>query len=158
MSNFTGKSGPPKKPTALKLLEGTYNPSLHHDEPQPEPKLFDPPDHLSENARIEWESIAPELFALGLLTVIDRAQLELYCESYAMWLEAKSMCATVDGKDRKVIRAEDGKFRRNPYYHIMRDAGADVHRYLAEFGMSPAARARVSAKPIDGSTRNKFLA
>ena len=156
MANFTGKSGPPRKPSKLKLLHGTFRAdTVAQNEADPEACLFPAPEHLSEKAKIEWAYISQELFTLGLLTRIDRVELELYCESYATWLEAKAMCATSEGKDRKVIKAADGRFQKNPYFNIMREAGADAHRYLTEFGMTPASRSRINVLTSESAPGEK---
>ena len=72
------------KPTALKRLDG--NPGkrgYNHAEPAPPEGCPDCPPHLSEPAREEWHRIAGTLHEMGVLTLVDRAALAAYCQSYA---------------------------------------------------------------------------
>ena len=66
-------SGPPRKPTRLRILEG--NPSkrpLPNNEPQPDPTMPECPDWLMADAKEEWHRVAPELHRIGLLTIVDQ--------------------------------------------------------------------------------------
>lgn len=82
------KVGRPRKPTALKVLEG--NPGkrpLPESEPRPDalqsPQT--PPRTLTPGAAAEWRLIAPGLAGMGLLTTLDQGALETYCELRAIW-------------------------------------------------------------------------
>ena len=71
-------AGPPKKPTKLRILEG--NPSkrpLPKNEPEPDPTMPECPDWLMDDAKEEWNRVAPELHRIGLRTVGDVAACEL---------------------------------------------------------------------------------
>lgn len=73
-------SGPPRKPTRLRILEG--NPSkrpLPNNEPQPDPTMPECPDWLMADAKEEWHRVAPELHRIGLLTIVDQTALAGYC-------------------------------------------------------------------------------
>lgn len=156
--------GPPKKPTSLKLLHGTYM-GDRPNEVRPESAIPEIPAHLSPEAKAEWARVAEELSMLDLLTRIDRAALAAYCECWSDWVEASRMCATSeDGKDRKVIRTEAGNFIENPYYSIKKRSLELMHKFLIEFGMSPASRGRIDVdsgvkvknKPT-GTTTGRFF-
>lgn len=70
------------KPTHLKLVTG--NPgkrALNENEPKPPPSLPSPPSHLDEEARLEWERLSEQLYALGCLSEIDRAALAAYVQA-----------------------------------------------------------------------------
>ncbi len=56
------------KPTALKLLDGTWADRINHDEPAMPPASIEPPDWLDETARAHWGDPAPVLQSSGLLT------------------------------------------------------------------------------------------
>jgi phage terminase small subunit len=78
------------QPTAIRRAAG--NPGkrgYNHGEPVPPEGLPDCPSHLSDVARAEWERIAGALYVMGVLTVIDRAALAAYCQSYGRWVEAE---------------------------------------------------------------------
>lgn len=142
------KPGPPKKPTALKLLQGTFRPGRAVDgEPAPEVATPEVPEHLSDLAKVEWGRISQELWQLGLLSRIDRAALAAYCEAWSDWVDASRMCASKDGQDRKVIKTLNGNFIENPYYTIKKRSMELMHKFLTEFGMTPASRTRISVNP-----------
>ena len=77
------RSGPPKKPTSLKLIQGTFRSdrALAH-EVKPDTVIPPVPAHLTDEAKVEWGRISQELYQLGLLSNIDRAALAMYCQSW----------------------------------------------------------------------------
>ena len=140
-------SGPPKKPTNLKLIQGTFRKDrAAPNEAQPESAIPPVPAHISDEAKVEWERISQELLQLGLLSRIDRAALAAYCESWSDWVDASRACSTSEGKDRKVIKTQSGNYIENPYYTIKKRSMEIMHKFLTEFGMTPAARTRINAK------------
>jgi P27 family predicted phage terminase small subunit len=143
--------GPPPTPTHLKLLRG--NPGQRRIRPEPEPAPLPepplPPDFLQGYACDEWHRLAPELFALKLLTSWDVQPLAAYCTAYRRWREAEEVLAEMAKSDALtsglLIKRINGDAAQNPLVKIARHAAADMVRYAGEFGMSPAARARISA-------------
>ena len=82
------------KPTAIRRREG--NPgkrAWNHAEPVPPDAMPRCPAHLAPAARAEWRRVARTLHDMGVLTVIDRAALAAYCQSYAKWVEAERKMA-----------------------------------------------------------------
>jgi P27 family predicted phage terminase small subunit len=152
------RTGPPKKPTNLKLIQGTFRKDrVAGHEPQPEIEIPPVPAHLSDEAKVEWGRVSQELYQLGLLSRIDRAALAAYCECWSDWVEASRLCATKDGQDRKVIKTAAGNFVENPYYSIKKRSAELMHKFLTEFGMTPASRTRIHASPLPaGQPGNPF--
>jgi P27 family predicted phage terminase small subunit len=139
--------GPAPKPTALKVVQG--NPGkrkLNQDEPTPEVVAPDCPAHLSADAKAEWDRIMPLLVRLKIVSELDTAALALYCQSYARWQEAERMITDMKAKggDGLLIKAPSGYPIQNPYLAIANRAMEDCHKYLQQFGLSPAARSRVT--------------
>lgn len=165
--NRTGKSGPPRRPTALKLVEGTYRADrAAKNEPKPEIEIPPCPPHLIGEARKEWDSITPELERLGLLSRIDHAALEAYCDAYGDYIDASYLCATKDSQDRKIIKTSEkikhdkegnviertgGNFMENPYFSIKKRCMEIMKGFLIEFGMTPAARSRINVLTEEGT-------
>lgn len=144
------QTGPPRKPTALKILQGSFRPHLAAPhEPKPEIEIPPVPAQLSDEAKVEWGRISQELVQLGLLTRIDQAQLAAYCEFRADFLHACTMCQAKDGQDRKVIKTAAGNFVENPYYSIKKRSAEMMHKFATEFGLSPASRTRINAEPVE---------
>jgi P27 family predicted phage terminase small subunit len=132
------------KPTALKKAEG--NPgkrALNADEPQLAPALPDPPAHLTGEALIEWNRVAPDLFKAGVLTIADRAALAVYCQAWADWVEACGEMAV----GNKVITTEKGYQVQSPWVGIANRAMDKMLKFASEFGLTPASRTRIHAEP-----------
>ena len=150
-----------KVPTHLRLLRG--NPGKRPIKPEPEPtvpeKLPEPPAFLDEQAQNEWWRVAPELHALGLLTVVDTMPLAAYCDAFGRWITAERMIAAMAAKDHVtkalIIRGSAGSAMANPLVKIARCAAADMVSYASEFGMTPRARSYLDA-PDPGSGPSKF--
>lgn len=144
--------GTKPKPTELRIVTG--NPSrrpLNEAEPKPRKENIDPPDDLSDEAKIEWRRVSVELDRLGLLTGVDRAALCGYCDAWGRWVYARR--AIVDAArgypryEGLMIETVNGNLIPNPALGIANKAMADVMRYCVEFGMTPSARSRITASP-----------
>lgn len=128
------------KPTKLKILAG--NPGkrrLPVDEPEPEPGRPEPPVFLCPFARSEWDRVTGELEKVGMLTRMDSSALEAYCVVYGRWVEAEMVL-----KDKGVlIKDTNGSIKTSPLLSVANQALSMMHKYLVEFGMTPAARSKV---------------
>jgi phage terminase small subunit len=82
---------PPPEHPHLRLLKG--NPGKHRVRVLAEPTRGDecppPPKHLNGYAKETWLQVAPELFRLGLLTVLDGVRSEAYCSAAAQLRQAE---------------------------------------------------------------------
>ena len=139
-------SGPPKKPTKLRLLEG--NPSkrpLPKNEPEPDPTMPQCPDWLMDDAKHEWKRVAPELNRIGLLTIVDQTALAGYCQSYARWKKAEEEIKLLKNTIYP-LKDEGGNikgFQQYPQYGIVNQCLKQIRAFCSEFGLTPAARAKM---------------
>jgi len=136
-------AGRKRKPTVLKLLEGnTGHRPLPKDEPKPKEDLPECPEYLKDDefAFNEWNRIAPELYRLGLLTVIDQIALELYCSQYSVYRQATKIMNT-DGLITTNIRNGD---KANPVTTMARESAKIIKSLCAEFGLTPSSRSRMN--------------
>jgi P27 family predicted phage terminase small subunit len=101
------------------------------------------PDHLSDAAKEEWKRISQELYSLGLLAKTDRSALASYCEAWADFVSSTSALK----REEKIIETTHGNMIINPQFTIKNRSMLIMHKFLTEFGMSPASRTRISAKP-----------
>jgi len=147
--------GPPKKPTALKLVQG--NPSkrpLNTREPQPEKATLKKPRGLSKEAARHWKSLAEQLIESGILTEIDKPALMMLCEAWARWINTQEILRT----QPLVIKTSKGYPIQNPYISIGNKAFEQVHKMFCEFGMTPAARSRIELpEPEKADPMQEFL-
>jgi len=102
---------------------------------------------LAMEARAEWERIVPHLTKLGLISAIDRAALANYCFYWALDVVTAKRIVLL-GVDGLVVKTPSGYEQMHVMLQIKNRAAAALKAYLAEFGLSPAARSRVT--PSDG--------
>jgi P27 family predicted phage terminase small subunit len=90
---------------------------------------------------------AAELHRLGLLTTVDTAALGAYCQAYSTWRTAVEVNRQVEANDTVMkgllVKAPGGSMV-NPLNWVISSAAKAMVRYASEFGMSPAARARIA--------------
>ncbi len=137
-----GQRGPPPKPTKLRLLEGNRGRlKINPHEPQPDPTLPDCPPWIDAEARAEWGRVTPQLHAMGVLTKIDRADLIGYCMTFsvlkAMYLTFRELGPTQD--------TAAGAAQSRPEIREIEKLLTLLRVYAADFGMTPAARSKVTA-------------
>lgn len=109
-------------------------------------EIPEPPEHLSELAVTEWNRISTELFRLGLIAKIDRANLGVYCQAYARWAEAEAKIAEM-GDDGLIQTTVNGYQQMSVWLQISNRAVEQMRSAASEFGMSPSARVRVNPNP-----------
>lgn len=147
--------GRPPKPTALKRLAG--NPGkrpLNEREAQPRALGGYCPRWLSAAARAEWRRVSGELQACGLLTVVDRAALEAYCQLYARWREAEAVVK----REGLTFVAPSGFVMQRPEVGIAAASLKLMRGYMTEFGMTPSSRSRVTTvKPTEEKSLIEML-
>jgi P27 family predicted phage terminase small subunit len=141
------KPGPLPKPTALKLIEG--NPGkrpVPKGEPRPLEVAPELPTWLPGRARDAWIELAPELERLGLLTAIDGPAFAAACITWGMAREAAEEIR-IDGVTD--FDEHNGRLRKHPATQVLRDNLAAYRQWCAEFGLTPAARARLATNHDD---------
>lgn len=139
--------GRPPKPTALKVLSGTFRKDRQNTrEPKPAAGIPGCPKFLNSTAKAEWRRIAPELARLGLLTSIDRACLAAYCQLWGRWQEAEAVLR----RGGLTFTTPNGFMQKRPEVTIARESMALLRNFASEFGFSPASRTRVRAVPPEG--------
>lgn len=144
------------KPTALKKLEG--NPGkrpLNENEPRFAQSSLRAPSYLDEEARAEWNRVAPQLSAQKMLTIVDRTQLAAYCVTYSRWRAAENKVQ--DGE--LTFETPAGYQQQVPEIGIANKYLEKMIKLAAEFGFTPAARSRMNVKPAgaEGDPHDKFF-
>ena len=133
------------KPTKLKELAG--NPGkrpLNSSEPQPPVPDRSPyaPRHLNDDAKKEWRRIVGLLMELGLYTDLDYAALAMYCQAWGRWVQVERALAKQD----LILTGSEGGLYQNPMLHVANKAWDQMRKILAEFGLSPSSRSRLTLK------------
>jgi len=104
-----GMRGPPKTPTAVLKLRGSWRAKVRTGEPMLSrgidvPK---PPPSLGKAGRKAWKAMAPMLHNSGVLTDADLPLLERYCNATADYAQLRSYldCNGLLNPDGSVRRA-----------------------------------------------------
>lgn len=138
-------------PTALKVLRG--NPGkrpINQDEPRPTPGPPEPPEHLDGEARKQWFRWCDELTSMRVLTKADREILAVMCDAWSRYVKAKKQ---VD-KDGLLVKSPNGYPMLNPALSIVNKCAAQLRSFATEFGLTPAARSRITTNGASGA--NEF--
>lgn len=142
------QSGRKPTPTHLRLVNG--NPGkrpLPLNEVQPVVEIPQTGMHLNPHAKTFAKDIGPELAKYGLISNLDRPMFEMLCQAYGRWKQAelKMQAIAKESKgDGLLIKTPSGYPVMSPYLIIANKAMEQLKVLLAEFGMSPSARARVT--------------
>ena len=98
------------------------------------------PSHLTSVARKEWRRLAKPLHDMGILFTTDRAALAAYCQAWARWVEAEGHLQ----KGPSLIKMPSGYVQQSPWMSIANKQLDVMGRFMAELGLSPSARSRLS--------------
>lgn len=108
------------------------------------------PTWLDAVAKKMWVVLVEELTALDLMTNADVYALSIACDAYSNYVKA-ARAVRKDGQ--KVEHVNAGKEKntvQNPSIFIAQKYHLIFKSYLAEFGLSPASRARLATVKDDG--------
>ena len=105
------------------------------------------PPHMSPVARKEWRRLAPVLHEVGVLTVVDRAALAAYCQSYARWVEAEEKLRETP----MLLKTPSGHVQQSPWLSVANKQLEVMGRFMTELGMTPVARARLALSAGDAA-------
>lgn len=139
------------KPTAIKVLEG--NPGkrpLNKNEPKPEKKAPKCPTWLEPEAKKEWRRMSKTLEAIGVLTQVDASAFAGYCQAYARWKEAEEFLS----KHGTIFKTPSGYIQQVPQVSIAQTYLKIMKDFCSEFGLTPAARSRISVSTVEGSSED----
>jgi P27 family predicted phage terminase small subunit len=152
--------GPSPEHPRLCLLKG--NPGKRPARSPPEPARADecprPQRHLNAYAKEEWQHIAPELYRLNLLTVLDVGPLAAYCSATAQLRQAQEAIERMAEQDPRghalTINGSAGSQVTNPLVRIASQAMNDMQGIGAQFGLTPSGRLRLSGiKPLPAPSK-----
>jgi P27 family predicted phage terminase small subunit len=139
-----GQRGFPRSNPDILNIRGTYRADRHAGAEPAAMKLAKvppAPKHLGEIARKFWKKMGKYLVSVDLLTEADLPAFEGYCIAYERAREAEEIVAT---EGRTISTALGGR-RRHPELLTAEKARADMRKYETDFGLTPAARARMVA-------------
>jgi P27 family predicted phage terminase small subunit len=142
--------GPPPEHPHVRLLKG--NPGKRPARSPPEPARAEEcppsPRYLNDYAKEEWQLIAPELYQLNLLTVLDVSPLAAYCCAAAQLRQAEEGTEQMAKQDPHghalTVTGSAGNQVTNPLLRVASQAMNDMQRIGSQFGLTPSGRLRLS--------------
>lgn len=164
-----GARGPKTLPTKIHILRGNASKKPLgelRDGAMPLVEIPDCPKYLLPVAKKYWKHVTPLLYAEGLVAEMDRAALESLCQTYA-WYVWHDTClqraVAIAAEKRSAWEADPANAGRewaggdglttptstgypvlNSHFSARRQMLSDLDRQLANFGLSPSARSRVT--------------
>jgi P27 family predicted phage terminase small subunit len=134
----------PRKPTALKLVEGTDRADRSNGS-EVEPMLLNdltPPAHLDPRSAAVWTQLAPMLRRLQLLTEADVIALEMLCNSVADYRLAREQTG-----DKFVAMSHKGSQMLNQWLVAQQACRKGAESFMTRFGLDPVSRSKVMVDP-----------
>lgn len=131
-------------PTALKQLKGTHQSCRDADNTPPVnlSAMPAPPEHLNYRAAEIFRQLSVYLHGMKILSVEDSIMLGLLA---ARLEEVEEHSSTIESEGY-VYLTNKGLWKSRPEVGMRNEAMRHAQSLLIEFGLSPAARSRVSAQ------------
>ena len=153
--------GRKKLPTKIKKMQGTLDVSrATNNEMQVDvcQELPAAPQWLSEIGKEEWYKVTNQLFNLQMLHQIDLQLIAAYCNEMSLYIETEIMLRE---KGRiQIFKNSDGTLKHAqavPYQKIAKDALDKAMKLATQFGLTPVARASISAPKITNNTQINYF-
>ena len=157
-------AGRKRIPDHLKLVAGTARPDRTNPNPPVTPSaLPEPPEWLSTRAAEIFLGLVGVLEEMGIASISDTAALALLSSR----LEEVEICTAIvedggrsyqsSGRRNKKGQIISQQVKRHPAVGMRSEAMRHAQSLLAEFGLTPAARSKVSANKAPESNPFKAL-
>lgn len=134
--------GRKRKPTAMVKAAGTYRKDRHDDrlEVQGRPEL---PAFQSTEETFDW--LVRHLDDLGVVAEVDALALQMLSDSWEDYVAARSVIKKNGPTYTTTTAQGDEMHRPRPELAMMQEAWNRIKKMLPEFGLTAAARAKLSA-------------
>tara|TARA_R100000781_G_C4030332_1_gene110378 strand:+ start:118 stop:594 length:477 start_codon:yes stop_codon:yes gene_type:complete len=149
--------GRKKIPSKLKQMQGTEKKCrVIENEMQVDlvKEIPEVPDWLSEIGKKEWKKVTTQLYNLEMLHAVDLKLIEAYCNEISLYLECEMKLRKENRIDE--FKSSQGDLLRrqaSPLIKIKNDALNNSLRLAAQFGLTPVARASISAPITTNNTQ-----
>lgn len=150
-----GAGGRPRKPTAVKIAEGNRGKrKLPENEPKPPLAAPDCPADLSPVGKAEWNNVIDKLMLLKVISKADERALHLYCKAWEEFIKMEKIIE----KEGMTFQNGAGGISAHPLISAREKMYRNALRFLTEFGLTPAARSKVSVnKTEDENHKARFF-
>ena len=149
--------GRKKLPTVLKAMQGTTQKSREvENEMQVDlcESLPEVPELLSKIGKGEWHKVTKQLFNLNMLHSVDLRLVEAYCNEISLYIECE-MELRKNGRIYNFTNTNGDLIRSqaNPLLKIKNDSLNNALKLATQFGLTPVARASISAPTVNNNTQ-----
>lgn len=161
MAGNANSGGQNRKPTKMKVLEGTFRADrANENEPQPKSVKIAPPPSIKLNkwGMEEWARSSRNLIAVDVLSEADLTALAAMCYEFGEFVECGLKVKEVQEIDEhlqglsrdeftpdQIIEIMQIKFLAGKNLEKLRKEHLEAYSKLAQqFGLTPASRAKVS--------------
>lgn len=140
-----GKRGPKPTPTKTLKARGSWRGEINKSEPEPEFQIPSAPKWLNSTAKAEWLRIVPELARNGMLSLLDRTTLALYCQAYADYVNSLDLMKKPFPTTALVLTKNNNAVQ-HPALSIKNKAFQTLLNVAREFGLSPSSRSNIQVQ------------
>lgn len=141
-----------RKPTAIKLREGTYREdrAVKNEFTPTLERNFQPPPDLNEWGTKLWNQICEEYANHSLITIVDNGSLFALCNEFGRYCEANDLVQAQGLQVEIPVFNNKGeqtgsKIDVNPMIKVVSDAFKNYRAMALEFGLTPASRTKIAA-------------
>ena len=139
-----GRPGPAPTPTNQLARRGSRLVAERTAEPLPPAERPDPPEHLTPDEQTAWAAVAARLHGLHLLYNTDALAIERYARMVVRWRRAAAFIEQYgETYPLKDLAGNVRCFQPFPEVAIYSNLNTALLRLEQEFGLTPAARARL---------------
>ena len=101
-----------------------------------------PPEHLSDEAKVLWRELVPQLKELGFWKPSDALALELFVETYCEWQELERWLQ----QNPPVMTNKDGEPVVDPHFEACNELANSCLEMMRELGLTPKSRAKIASQ------------
>ena len=130
-----GKRGPARKPTHLRVLEGSASKSAAAQAAAVQSRPVAPHDLEADAVRV-WDRLI-EITPPALLTALDEHLMTVFCEAWALREKARKRLK----RDGLMVYGSAGQLTAHPAVKIIQAQNEMLVRLGGKMGMTPADRA-----------------
>ena len=141
------RTGRPRKPTKLKVLQGTDRPERHVNEPKAPEGFPSCPKNMGPVGRAEHKKIKKILEPMGHVTLADEPAVRIYLVAHERAEHFGTLIADVSEE----LAIAKGYCNAEIKYLMMKD------RMIAKLGLSPPDRARINMPTKQEDPMGDFL-
>lgn len=139
-------AGRKRQPSSVLQLKKTQKSDrVNKNEPVRTGELPEKPADLGPVASKAWDYVVKILSDMRVLDKADAMTVELLCQARADWIEAREVLQF----EGAYYTSNNGLIRAHPMLAMRNEASKRMLTLLAELGMTPASRSKVSAVPTD---------